>query len=82
MLTYRRQQEKVDEYLAMKSVHSGLRRQLQYGLGLVQVGQEIGPLAGIVAHSFGSGAAAIALHRGSQAERAVLISELSRPRYP
>lgn len=35
MLTYRQQQEKVDEYLAMKSVHSGLRRQLQFGLGLV-----------------------------------------------
>ena len=47
---------------------------LQYGLGLVQVGQEIGPLAGIVGHSFGSGAAAIALHRGLQADRAVLIS--------
>ena len=47
---------------------------LQYGLGLVQVGQEIGPLAGIVGHSFGSGAAAIAIHRGLQAERAILIS--------
>jgi pimeloyl-ACP methyl ester carboxylesterase len=47
---------------------------LQYGLGLVEVGQEVGPLAGVVGHSFGAAAAAIALHRGLNADRAVLIS--------
>jgi pimeloyl-ACP methyl ester carboxylesterase len=47
---------------------------LQYGLGLVEVGREVGPIAGVVGHSFGAAAAAIALHRGLPADRAVLIS--------
>jgi pimeloyl-ACP methyl ester carboxylesterase len=47
---------------------------LEYGLSLVEVGQEIGPLAGIVGHSFGAGATAIAAHRGVTVERVVLIS--------
>jgi hypothetical protein len=47
---------------------------LQYGLALVEVGRELGPLAGVVGHSFGAGAAVIALHRGVKSERAVLIS--------
>jgi pimeloyl-ACP methyl ester carboxylesterase len=47
---------------------------LQYGLSLVEVGREIGLLAGIVGHSFGAGATAIAVHRGVMAERVVLIS--------
>ncbi len=47
---------------------------LQYGLGLVEVGREVGSLAGVVGHSFGAAAAAIALHRGLNADRGVLIS--------
>ncbi len=47
---------------------------LQYGKALVEVGRELGPLAGIVGHSFGAGASVIALHRGLQADRAVFIS--------
>jgi pimeloyl-ACP methyl ester carboxylesterase len=47
---------------------------LQYGLALVDVERELGPLAGVVGHSFGAGAAVIALHRGLKSERAVLIS--------
>jgi pimeloyl-ACP methyl ester carboxylesterase len=47
---------------------------LQYGKALVDAGGELGPLAGIVGHSFGAGAAVIALHRGLRAERAVFIS--------
>jgi pimeloyl-ACP methyl ester carboxylesterase len=47
---------------------------LEYGLALVRVGEEIGPLAGIVGHSFGAGATAIAVHRGLAAERVVLLS--------
>ena len=35
---------------------------------------QAGPLAGVVGHSFGAGAAVIALHRGLKSERAVLIS--------
>ncbi len=47
---------------------------LQYGKALTEVGRELGPLAGIVGHSFGAGASVIALHRGLQADRAVFIS--------
>jgi pimeloyl-ACP methyl ester carboxylesterase len=47
---------------------------LEYGLMLVQTGRQLGPLAGIVGHSFGAAAAAIAIHRGLAAVRAVLIS--------
>jgi pimeloyl-ACP methyl ester carboxylesterase len=47
---------------------------LQYGKALAEVGRELGPLAGIIGHSFGAGASVIALHRGLQAERAVFIS--------
>ena len=50
---------------------------LQYARALVQVGLELGPLAGIVGHSFGAGAAAIALRRGLAVERAVVISSPS-----
>ena len=41
---------------------------------VAEVGRELGPLAGIVGHSFGAGALVIALHRGLDAERAVFIS--------
>ena len=47
---------------------------LEYGLALAQAGRQVGPLAGVVGHSFGAGAAAIALHRGLPAPRAVLVS--------
>ena len=45
---------------------------LAYGKALRAVGEELGPLAGIVGHSFGAGAAVIALHHGLAADRAVL----------
>lgn len=45
-----------------------------YAQALSSVGAEIGPLAGVVGHSFGAAAGAIALHLGLNAERAVLIS--------
>ena len=47
---------------------------LEFALRLGGAGREIGPLAGVAGHSFGSGALAIALDRGLSAERAVLIS--------
>jgi pimeloyl-ACP methyl ester carboxylesterase len=47
---------------------------LEYALMLVDAGRQIGPLAGVVGHSFGAAAAAIALGRGLEATRAVLIS--------
>ena len=47
---------------------------LQYGKALAEVGQALGPLAGIVGHSFGAGASVIALHRGLAAKRAAFIS--------
>lgn len=43
---------------------------LEYALMLVQAGLQVAPLAGIIGHSFGAAAAAIAIHRGL----AVLIS--------
>jgi pimeloyl-ACP methyl ester carboxylesterase len=47
---------------------------LQYGLGLVAVGRQLGSLAAIIGHSFGAGAAAVAVHRGLVCDRVVLIS--------
>jgi pimeloyl-ACP methyl ester carboxylesterase len=47
---------------------------LEYSRALVRVGREIGPLAGVVGHSFGAGASVIALDRGLAADRAALIS--------
>ncbi len=38
------------------------------------MGRQIGPLAGIVGHSFGAGAAVVAVHRGLVVERVALIS--------
>ena len=46
----------------------------EYGQALVNVGREIGPLAGVVGHSFGAAAAALSLQLGLSAARAVLIS--------
>ena len=47
---------------------------LQYGKCLVDVGNEIGPLAGIIGHSFGAGAISVALFQGLVVKGAVLIS--------
>ena len=47
---------------------------LEYGMMLVEVGRQIGTPAGLVGHSFGAGAAVIALDRGISADRVVLIS--------
>ena len=47
---------------------------LEYGRALVEIGRQLGPLAGVVGHSFGAAAAAISLHRGLTAGRAALIS--------
>lgn len=47
---------------------------LGYGLRLVEVARQVGPLAGVVAHSFGAGATVLALDRGLRAERVALLS--------
>ena len=47
---------------------------LEYALRLVEVARQIGPLAGVVAHSFGAGAAVLALDRGLAADRVALLS--------
>jgi len=46
----------------------------EYGVGLLRMGRQIGPLAGVVGHSFGAGAAVIAVHRGLKVERVALLS--------
>lgn len=46
---------------------------------LLAVGWRYGPAAAIIGHGLGGAAAAIALHRGLQAERAVLISAQADP---
>lgn len=46
----------------------------RYGLELLGVGRELGPLAGIAGHSFGAAALMIALDRGLDAQRAISIS--------
>lgn len=45
-----------------------------YAQSLIKVGSQLGPLAGVVGHSFGAAAAAIALHLGLNSACAVLIS--------
>ena len=47
---------------------------LEYARRLVDAEREVGPLFGVVGHSFGAGAIAIALDRGLMADRVVLIS--------
>lgn len=47
---------------------------LEYGKGIVDVGRQIGRLAGVVGHSFGAAAAIVAMHRGLAVDKAVLIS--------
>lgn len=47
---------------------------VEYARALLAVERVVGPLEGLVAHSFGVAAAAVALDRGLRAERAVLIA--------
>jgi pimeloyl-ACP methyl ester carboxylesterase len=47
---------------------------LAFALGLLDAGRTLGPLAGVVGHSFGAGATGIALNRGLAARRAVYLS--------
>lgn len=47
---------------------------VEYARALLAVEHVVGPLEGLVAHSFGVAAAAVALDRGLRAERAVLIA--------
>ena len=47
---------------------------LDFGLAVLAAGRELGPLAGIVAHSMGVASTAIAIARGLQVERVVLIA--------
>ncbi|QEH37630.1 esterase [Aquisphaera giovannonii] len=46
---------------------------LEYGLALAAIGRDLGGLAGVVGHSWGAAAAAIAASRGLDAERFVLL---------
>lgn len=50
---------------------------IDYARALLRVGAELGPLDGIVGHSMGGGAAVIALGRGLEARRAVLLAPAS-----
>ncbi len=45
-----------------------------FGHAILSVGQELGPLAGVVAHSFGVPTTAVALSQGLDARRVVLIA--------
>ena len=47
---------------------------LLYGKKWVEIGEELGPLAGAIGHSFGASAIAIALDRGLKADRVALIA--------
>jgi pimeloyl-ACP methyl ester carboxylesterase len=47
---------------------------MDYALHLTQVGQELGPLAGIVAHSMGVASTALAIRRGLRVEKVVLLA--------
>ncbi len=46
---------------------------------LLEVAEQLGPLHGIVGHSFGAAAATIALHRGLSLKRAVFVAPPSSP---
>jgi HAD superfamily phosphoserine phosphatase-like hydrolase len=47
---------------------------MDFALHLTQVGQDLGPLAGIVAHSMGAASAALAIRRGLEVEKVVLLA--------
>src|SRR5262249_18719639 len=46
----------------------------EFAHAILSVGEEVGPLAGVIAHSFGVPCLAVALERGLAAERVVLIA--------
>jgi pimeloyl-ACP methyl ester carboxylesterase len=48
-----------------------------YARRMLDVGRQLGPLEGVVGHSFGAGAATMALAQGLEARRAVLIAGAS-----
>nr|MBA3827008.1 alpha/beta hydrolase [Ktedonobacterales bacterium] len=47
---------------------------LDFAVHLAEVGRELGPLAGIIGHSMGGASTILAIQRGLQVERVVLIS--------
>ncbi|MGO8951400.1 MAG: HAD-IB family phosphatase [Ktedonobacterales bacterium] len=47
---------------------------MDFALHLIQVGQELGPLAGVIAHSMGAASTGLALQRGLRAEKVVLLA--------
>jgi pimeloyl-ACP methyl ester carboxylesterase len=47
---------------------------LDYSQRLIEVARQIGPLAGVVGHSFGAGATVLSLDRGLLAQRVALLS--------
>ena len=47
---------------------------VDFAHGLHNVGKELGPLAGVIAHSMGAASTALALRQGLVAERVVLIA--------
>jgi HAD superfamily phosphoserine phosphatase-like hydrolase len=47
---------------------------MDFALHLTQVGYELGPLAGIVAHSMGAASTALSIRRGLQVEKVVLLA--------
>lgn len=50
---------------------------MSFAQGILGVGQEVGPLAGVIAHSMGGAGTALALQRGLAVQRVVLISSPS-----
>ena len=52
---------------------------VEFAEAIRQIAAAVGPLAGVVAHSFGGASTAIAMSRGLQAARAVLISPPADP---
>lgn len=47
---------------------------VEFARGMLAVGEETGPLAGVIGHSMGAASTALALHLGLEAERVVLVA--------
>lgn len=47
---------------------------IDFAHGIVGVGRELGPLAGVIAHSMGAAATALAIQQGLEAQKVVLIA--------
>jgi pimeloyl-ACP methyl ester carboxylesterase len=59
---------------------SGRRTNLaEFAEAIALLGRRVGPVHGVIAHSLGAAAAAIALARGLEAKQAVLLAPPSRP---